>query len=276
MLMGWYCYSDSTYNKRLLVIEVPGMSGCLQESMFSYHLSKALSKDNTGYIYGHHRHYGDTNDGIKTDGTRPRGGASYECFDDCYNDINAWYTYAKNMGYEHIILLAHSLGAPKLLAYQERYKRPLKGIILSSPADMIGIILQEMGVNAFHNTYNKALDMIQNGLGDSFVMDDFADWIPITAHAFVSLHNKDSAVNQLSRTKTTYIESIDIPILVLFGDNDIAFVDGKDNTKAYYDGVCKHSKYYRYSIIDNADHCYYPNYDGYTKVITVFLKTMHT
>jgi pimeloyl-ACP methyl ester carboxylesterase len=62
------------------------------------------------------------------------GGAAFERFGDCVQDIRAMITFARQAGYKRVILAGHSTGANKVLHYAARVRdRRVSGLILLGP-----------------------------------------------------------------------------------------------------------------------------------------------
>lgn len=124
--------------EKAVVIAITGIHGNFYSNPMYYNIGDTLSANGIAFIYAQ------TNDAfnrLETINTRTDQseiiGSCNECFDDICDDINAYVNYAHEIGYGHIILAGHSLGANKVIHYLANARdTPVEHFILVSPANM--------------------------------------------------------------------------------------------------------------------------------------------
>src|SRR6266508_775651 len=85
----------------------------------------SVSGNNRGYSFGKN---------TQRRGTQVMIGAAWERFDECPLDIGAWVAFIVGLGFDEVVLLGHSFGAPKVVWYQaERQDSRVRGLICASP-----------------------------------------------------------------------------------------------------------------------------------------------
>lgn len=121
--------------KDTCVIITNGTGGNIFENKFLQIVGKELEKSKICFIYAHnsgafHRLDSPTKSG------KPSG-CTYELFNNCIEDLQAYITWAKRNKYKHIILGGHSYGANKVVYYlSKNQKEKIDKYILLSPTDM--------------------------------------------------------------------------------------------------------------------------------------------
>jgi dienelactone hydrolase len=61
-------------------------------------------------------------------------GSGWERFEECPLDVGAWVSFAAGLGFEAVVLLGHSFGAPKAVYYQAVRQDPrVRALVLASP-----------------------------------------------------------------------------------------------------------------------------------------------
>ena len=133
--------SDAINKNNRIIIHVHGMAGSIMAEDYFPAMHKLFPRNGVGFLAGENRGLG-TITGFNTDGERDMEivGNAFERFEDCLIDIQAWVDYALGLGYSEIWLFGHSLGCSKIAYFLYKCKHDnITGIILLSPADMIGL-----------------------------------------------------------------------------------------------------------------------------------------
>ena len=105
-----------------VMIAITGIHGNFYSNPFYYNIGNTLNSGGIDFIYAQ------TNDAfgqIETLNVRTNEpeiiGSWNERFAYTDDDIDAYLTYAQKLGYKHIILAGHSLGANKVIYYLSRH-----------------------------------------------------------------------------------------------------------------------------------------------------------
>ncbi len=100
-----------------------------------------------------------------------RLGSGYETVADCVQDIASWVQWAKQAGYERVVLLGHSLGAIKTVFYQSQETSDLVIAVLaiSPPRLEHEIFLVGERSGEFRASFGAAENLIAKGLMDELV-----------------------------------------------------------------------------------------------------------
>lgn len=212
------------------VLFVHGMSGNFIENYVGQVLGEELSKNDIGFIYSHNRGYNHIND-IATSQIEngsyktKRIGAMYEIFTESLLDIEAWVKKCDDLGYKKIILMGHSLGAPKIIYYFSQ-KKPnnITGVILTSPGDMVGLITKAEYQPNFQELYDEAENNVQSGEPRKLLSSQVWDWYTLSSQTFLSLFEKHGAVDNLPLHEKdgdfSQLASINVPILGIMAEHD--------------------------------------------------------
>lgn len=132
-----------TLEKNTCIVFIHGQGGNVIENYFAHIWGKTLNNHGIAFLYGHNRGYSHINDIMTSDNQLKRVGATFEIFEDSLYDVDLWVKKAQELGYTNIILMGHSLGCNKVLYYLSHYQPQIKGLILASPPDMVGLTLIE-------------------------------------------------------------------------------------------------------------------------------------
>ena len=120
--------------KDVCVIVTNGTGGNIFENNFLQIVGEVLEANGISFIYAHNSGAFQMIDTPSKDGRRK--GVTFECFDECLDDLQAFVDFAKIQGYKHIILGGHSYGANKVVFYlSQNQNEPIEKFILISPTD---------------------------------------------------------------------------------------------------------------------------------------------
>lgn len=128
------CLYGEKYHNTCVII-TNGNCGNIFEHKFLQVVGETLEKHKISFIYAHNSgafHRLDT----PTKSGQPMGN-TYELFDDCLGDLQAYIDWAKANKYKRIILGGHSYGANKVVYYlSKNLNENIQKYILVSPTDM--------------------------------------------------------------------------------------------------------------------------------------------
>lgn len=262
-------YTPESNSKRI-VIHIHGLNGNFYENNFLDEISKSYT--NRGYAF-------------LTFNNRGRGfisefwrgtecvviGSSLEKFKECILDIEGVLNYAKENGYEEIVLEGHSYGCNKVLYYYNQKKdKNVKKIVLLAPCDIPAELKKFLSKEEYEKAENEAIRLVNKGKEDELI--DFSvlangkiaagtyynDFLPGGEDDFIRYREGKNA-------KSDVLENIDIPTLIVFGDNDecvltVPIQDVKDYLK-------NNLKDCNIQIIKGTDHEYTDKYKELGKII---------
>lgn len=118
------------------------------------------------------------NGGYKT----KRIGATYEVFEECIFDIEAWMKEVGRLGYKKIIILGHSLGCNKTIYYfSQRKPKDVVGVVLASPPDMVGLFEKPEYQPNHKKLLKEALKNIKEGNPRKLVSGMIWDWYHLSS-----------------------------------------------------------------------------------------------
>lgn len=101
-----------------------------------------------------------------------KAGNIYENFDECIYDISAAVNYAKDNGYNDIILIGQSLGTLKVQYYCEQIG-DINKLILLSPVDMVSRFRSRV-LEQYDELINKSKKLVEKGEPYEMVTNEFS------------------------------------------------------------------------------------------------------
>lgn len=149
-----------------VLISITGIHGNFYSNPFYYNFGDTLNAEGYDFIYAI------TNDAfskmntinIKT-GKEEIIGSFNERFEWANDDIRSYINKAKELGYKHIYLAGHSLGANKVIHYlSETYDNDIEHFLLLSPAN-----LKYMMSNVTNEDKKVIEDMVKSGNGNEML-----------------------------------------------------------------------------------------------------------
>lgn len=163
-----------------------------------------------------------------------KSGVAVEKFEDCLIDIDTWIEFAIEQGYKKIILSGHSLGTEKVVYYMNNgnHADKINSIVILAPSDSFG---SHRMLNGEVNERNievdlllkQSKDLIDKGEGDEFLpRDSYGSRngiMPKSAKSFMNFLGPASKLLEalpFREEKLEYYSKIEIPILVVIGDQE--------------------------------------------------------
>lgn len=162
-----------------VMIAITGIHGNFYSNPFYYNIGDTLNSDDIDFIYAQ------TNDAfgrIETinanTGEKEIIGSWNERFSYTDEDIDAYLSFVKEEGYEHIILAGHSLGANKVISYLSRHHDPqIEHFFLLSPANLTYMM---SGVTSWEKQMIR--EQVNRGDGDRMLPFPFMGWVECIAN----------------------------------------------------------------------------------------------
>ena len=162
-----------------VMIAITGIHGNFYSNPFYYNVGDTLNSGNIDFIYAQ------TNDAFSeietmnvTTGQKEIIGSWNERFSYVDEDIEAYLSFVKDQGYEHIILAGHSLGANKVINYLSRHQdAKIDHFFLLSPANLTCMM---SGVTDREKQTIK--DQVDRGEGEKMLPFPFMGWVECIAN----------------------------------------------------------------------------------------------
>lgn len=247
--------SDGTKMKALLygnkgkhiVIHVHGMAGNFYENTFIEPIALKCEENDIDFLCFNNRGHDYIADCEKKSENGVEyfsAGAAYENFVECVYDIEGVVHWALENGYESIVLQGHSSGANKIVyAYNKmklslEEKEKIRGVILISPCDDIGIYEEEIDSEKRHESMKMAEEKIANkNEMELMPIGTFFDYL-LAAKTFFENFKDGSPLDMFPYRKGSLIgcdlKNIQTPMLLLFGDDgDFVLQDMEEISKMY-------------------------------------------
>lgn len=179
VLLNGVLFRDTESRKNdTVMIAITGIHGNFYSNPFYYNIGDTLTGGSIDFIYAQ------TNDAfgeietmnIKT-GRKEIIGSWNERFSYVDEDIDAYLGFAKDQGYEHIILAGHSLGANKVINYLSRHQdAKIDHFFLLSPANLTYMM---SGVSDREKHIIK--EQVEQGNGEKMLPFPFMGWVECIA-----------------------------------------------------------------------------------------------
>lgn len=253
--------------KETCVVCIHGMSGSIIENNFAEVLGEELSKNDYGFLFGHNRGYGHINDigtsESQKDGgnKRRRIGATYEKFEESIFDIDLWLNKARELGYNKIILMGHSLGCNKVIHYlsTQNYS-DISGAIMASPPDMVGLAKLEKYQPNYSEMLAEAKKNVGNNKPRKILNSILWDWYHISSQTFLDLFEDGCPADNLPLLRNPEVfdefSKIQIPILAFTGENDDIAIKTFEEDLGQIKSKAINCKSFETTILKGANHMY--------------------
>lgn len=256
-------------------------------------LGETLSEKGIAFLAFNNRGAHNSKSLRKVDETLPEedrrypGGTHYELISDCVQDIDGAASYLQEQhGFSELYLIGHSTGANKICAYHVRAKKnPYSKYVLAGPGDDCGLFLSDLGERRFADTLNYAKQklVIQKPLA---TMPKYTGIYPFSAQSAFDILNPDGDYNTFPFFEATTkrigrkplfeeFTKIDVPTLIIFGDNDeYTYTAGgtmkaleilRTHTNSKVVASCS------YQLVANADHGFHDQFDQFANQVADWL-----
>lgn len=225
-------------NADTVLIAITGIHGNFYSNPFYYNFGDTLNENGYDFIYAI------TNDAyprIRTinikSGEEEIIGSYNERFEWTNDDIESYIKKAKELGYSHIYLAGHSLGANKVIHYlSEKKDEDVEHFLLLSPAN-----LKYMMSNVTNNDKKVIAEMVKNGDGNKMLPFYFMGWVECIAYTAYdwAIENILDNVHTDENCDWSQVANITHDGALLIGTYD-TFTDGEP--KKYIENINNHFK----------------------------------
>ncbi len=256
-------------DSKRIIIHIHGMAGSVVLNKYYSDMHESYVKNGISFLVGEHRGTG-TISAFVHDTTEGICGNAFEKFEDCVFDIQAWVDYARDLGFEEVWLQAHSLGPSKVAYYLSSVKNHgIKGAVLISPADMLGLVKVGSGKKDFDLMYPEAKRLQHDGRGDVLLSTKLWGDGMLSANTFLNFFEEGSKAaifNFHDNKNWDTVGKIDIPVIAFTGTEDTAIYPVMDPYKAMekLKSELKSSPKVQMIVYEGANH----SFDGFGEKIS--------
>lgn len=240
-------------NNKRCILYIPGLVGNFFESKFPREIGKGCIEKGYDFLFSHNQGSFQIIDFpfLREDGklksiTR---GATYEKFEDCVYDIDAWVEFLDKFGYEEIILLCHSMGCNKIVYYlNQKDNNKISKVILLSPQDNVNFSNLDM----HSGLLEEAEKNIKKGEPDKILSKKFLGFCLMSSETYyqeITNKNINNIPYKTPNGDFSLLNTIHKPIYIIIGSDDI----GK-NGKEYMQKVINNCQNAKYTILADANH----------------------
>ena len=262
-------YTPNEDTKKV-VIHVHGLNGNFYENRFIDTLARTYTSKGYSFLTFNNRGKDFIAELLKGNGFTIIGG-SLERFKDCLLDIEGVINWVKEKGYTEIILEGHSYGCNKVLYYYNHNKdNSIEKIVLLAPCDIPSESKKFLSAEEYQKAKEESTKLVEQGkeneLIDFSVMANgkiaagtyFYDLLPGGENDFIRYSD---GVNGKSKV----LNDIDVPVLIVFGDNDECVLTQPINIVKEY--LKNNIKDCNIQIVEGADHSYTNKYEELGDVV---------
>ena len=253
-----------------IVIHVHGLCGNFYENRFLDILAKSYTNKGISFLTFNNRGTNFISELLKGNNFEIIGGC-YERFIDCLLDIEGAINYVKEKGYNNIILEGHSYGCNKVIYYYNKKKdNSISKIVLLAHCDIPQECAKFLGKEEYEIAKRESTRLINEGKQKQLINFSvnangkisagtyYNDFLPDGENDFIRYKDGENSKNKI-------LNSIDIPVLIVFGDSDeCVLTENIETVKGYLNKNIKNSNI---QIINGADHSYTDKYEELGKII---------
>ena len=258
-----------------IAIHVHGLNGNFYENRFLDTLAKSYTDKNYAFLTFNNRGTGFITELLKWNDFITIGWC-LERFKDCILDIDGVVNWVKSKDYKEIILEWHSYGCNKVLYYYNHKKdNNIKQIVLLAPCDIPSECKKFLSEKEYSKTKEESIRLIKEGKENELINFSamvngkiasgtfYNDFLPNGENDFIRYVD---GING----KSEVLNSVDIPVLVIFGDEDECVLTQPIEIVEWY--LRNNLSECNIQIIKNADHLYTGRYEELGRVITGNIK----
>ena len=244
-----------------VVIHVHGSYGNFFENFFLEEMARSYTQAGVGLLSIGTRgrdYYADFKRKSEGAYSSRRIGGILEIFQECTLDLEAWVGFARDSGYQRIVLQGHSLGAMKAI-YSASRGLKVEGLVLLSPPDNFGLQERDFGPE-WTDFLTSASTLAQSD--STALMPSNAYYDPISSAAFLSLLGTPTDTGMFTYADPELMEAsglarIASPVLAPFGTIDEAVVGPVPQCASVLRSVLQKYTDVDVRIVEGANHPYH-------------------
>lgn len=213
-------------------------------------------------------------------------GVAYEIIRDCVYDIDAAIAFLRRQGYREFYLMGHSTGANKICVYDwlKRGRRnPVRGYILFSPGDDVGIYYKELGGKVFRSLLKQARARARKKGRRTLVPHELVGHLMSWASLYDTI-NPDGDYNvfpflealgqfKLSRRPLfRYVRAIRQPTLAILGEYDEYCYGKVSKIAEKVRSLCIRQPNLQWRVLRGADHGFHKKEPALMRAVAQWLK----
>ncbi len=271
--------SEPTTKSSTIIIHIHGMAGDIYTNSYYSSMHAKYPLSNIAFLAGEHRGTHSITQMLMKDGSVKNYGNTYEVFEDCIFDIQSWVNKAKELGYSDIWLQGHSLGPSKIVYYMSQNPDPfVKGLILLSPSDMIGLVNDPVGKKDHAICINEAHLLLKDGKGSQILSHDLWGEYRLSADTYVNFFGEktNTAIFNFDNENLGWekVKSIKVPVIAFTGTQDDGMVPVMDPYKAMkvFEEKLIGSPRKKTIVYENAKHSFDSFGDNIIKEVVEFIQ----
>lgn len=253
-----------------IVIHVHGLNGNFYENRFIDILAQTYTSKGYAFLTFNNRGRDFITQLLKGNDFVVMGGC-LESFKDTLLDISGIINWVKEKGYNEITLEGHSYGCNKVIYYYNKKKDDcIKNIVLLAPCDIPSEIKKFLSPEQYEIINSESKRLVADGKEDKLINFSimaagkiatgtyYYDFLPGGENDF--LRYVDGITG-----KSEILNSIDVPVLVIFGDIDgCVLTQPIDVVKSYLNNNISKCNI---QIIKGANHLYNGKYKELAEII---------
>jgi alpha-beta hydrolase superfamily lysophospholipase len=262
--------SEPLGEKKVAVIHVHGMAGSIVLEEYYQVMHDRFPENKIAFLAGENRGLGTVTEFKKNGDEIILVGNAYEKFEDSILDIQAWIDFITSLGYSDIWLQGHSLGCSKIAYFlKENDHKNIKGLIMLSPADMIGMTIVDDEERNFQKMVDEATVLVQNKEGKTLLSNKLWGSELLSAGTLLNMFGEKSnaAIFNFNDESLGWktANTINLPVLAITGTNDDGIVPVMDPYEAMnkLKSELKNSPRINTIVYDGAKH----SFDGFGDMV---------
>lgn len=264
------CWYGEDYRDTCVIV-TNGTGGNIFENKFLRIMGDELEKSKISYIYAH-------NSGafqmIHTPTLSGKNkGLTFEMFDDCAEDLQAFVDFAKQQGYKKIVLGGHSYGCNKVVYYLHKTNcKNVDKFVLISPTDTE--MHTEGEIASIKKMDKLARKLVKKGGSQEIMPILFDNYNFFTAGSYLDFMENEHHHNlpvYHDKANFAQLKSIKICGLFVMGQNDtFAKRDAQNHLKVIYEN-CGNKKNV-VKVIPDAGHTFRGKELELSEIVKEFVK----
>ncbi len=256
-------------NMDTVVIMITGICSNVFQNDILTATGEFLSKNNIAFIAGHAMDsfsciaYSDF-----STGKQKYTGTVFDDFSLCYEDVESYVKYAKNLGFKNIILAGHSLGSNKIIHYLGNTPDDFVNyFIVSAPVDLsywFGVMPN------VKDSIELAQKYEQEGRENDILPYLFGGFSPMSAKTVLSFYNAYNLKNcpVISNDgETDSLYNIKIDGAFIIGEKDSLTNGDPKGFMEKINSYCKNPENNKIIVVKDASHIFYNKHEEYAKTI---------